>query len=151
MIQFEIVKDEFRKNKDVDILLPIRATEGSAGYDFYLLEDIVLLPEEKKLIWTDIKVQMPKDLVFEIIMRSSYGIKKDIMLKNIIGKIDSDYYGNENNDGNIGICLYNYGKETQILKKYETFCQGTFFKYYIVDNDSPANIERIGGIGSTSK
>jgi hypothetical protein len=32
-------------------------------------------------------------------------------LKNIIGKIDSDYYGNPTNDGNIGLCLYNYGED----------------------------------------
>ena len=151
MTGFEIVKDEFRRNKDKNIILPIRATEGSAGYDFYLIGDIIIEPKKDILIWTDIKVRMPKDKVFEIVMRSSYGIRKDIMLKNIIGKIDSDYYSNPTNDGNIGICLYNYGETIQVLKKYEAFCQGTFFKYYLVDNDIPTSLQRIGGIGSTSK
>jgi len=151
MICFEIVEEQFRKNKDKNIIIPIRATEGSAGYDFYLIDDIMLEPKQSLLIWTDVKVKMPKDLVFEIIMRSSYGIKKDIMLKNIIGKIDSDYYNNETNNGNIGICLYNYGETIQTLKKYEAFCQGTFFKYYITDNDIVISKERTGGIGSTTK
>ena len=151
MIKFEVVKDEFRKKKDIDVILPIRATNGSAGYDFFLLEDIVIHPKEEIMIWTDIKVKLPQDKVLEIIMRSSYGIKKNIMLKNIVGKIDSDYYNNETNDGNIGICLYNYGETDQILKKFEAFCQGTIFQYFITDDDCPVSNKRIGGIGSTGK
>lgn len=33
--------------------------------------------------------------------RSSFGIKKHLTIPNGVGIIDSDYYGNENNDGNI--------------------------------------------------
>ena len=148
--QFFVVKDEFRKNKEGVIILPKRATKGSAGYDFFLPNDVTIFPQESVLIWTDIKVRMEEDVVFEIVPRSSFGIKKSIMLKNTIGKIDSDYFENESNDGNIGICLYNYGAEKQELKAGDAFCQGTFFKYYITHDDSVQN-ERVGGIGSTSK
>jgi dUTP pyrophosphatase len=73
------------------------------------------------------------------------------MMKNLIPKINSDYYGNNTNDGNIGLCIYNYGDSNQELKKDEAFCQGTFFKYYITDDDCPISKIRVGGIGSTSK
>ena len=151
MKKFETVKDKFKKNSNIEIRLPQRATEGSAGYDFFLPYNVTIEPKQEILIWTDIKVQMEKEFVFEIVMRSSYGIKKSIMLKNIIGKIDSDYYENKTNDGNIGVCLYNYGEIKQILDIGEAFAQGTFFKYYITDDDNPIERKIIGGIGSTSK
>ena len=150
-IRFEIVKDEFRKNKDTEILLPRRATKGSAGYDFYLPYDVTIEPKQEVMIWSDIKIKMPEDMVFEMVMRSSYGIKKSLMMKNLIPKIDSDYYQNFSNDGNTGLCIYNYGDVKQELKKGDAFCQGTFFKYYITDDDCPVSEIRTGGIGSTSK
>ena len=42
---FEVVKDECRKN-DGDIQLPTRATEHSAGYDFYSPVDAIIQPQE---------------------------------------------------------------------------------------------------------
>ncbi len=151
-IYFKEVKKDFKKiSEDILIKLPQRATKGSAGYDFYLPYDVVIEPKQEVMIWTDIKVKMPEDIVFEMIMRSSYGIKKSLMMKNLVPKIDSDYYDNETTDGNIGLCLYNYGDTIQELKKGDAFCQGTFFKYYITDDDIPVSEKRIGGIGSTTK
>ena len=40
---FAVVKDEFRKNSG-DIKLPTRATEHSAGYDFYSPINITINP-----------------------------------------------------------------------------------------------------------
>lgn len=151
MRKFFVVDDKFRKDPNSTIVLPRRATPGSAGYDFYLTRDVLLKPKEEVLIWTDIKVAMENYLVFEMVMRSSYGIKKSIMMKNLTPKIDQDYFGNETNDGNIGICLYNYGDTEQLLPKGEAFCQGSFYKYYITDDDCPLTDKRLGGIGSTSK
>lgn len=147
--QFFIVKDEFRMNKNEVICYPKRATKGSAGYDFFIQRDITIPPKDSVMIWTDIKVRMEEDMVFEIVPRSSYGIKRNLILKNTIGKIDSDYFENPTNDGNIGIVLYNYGTESQELKAGDAICQGTFFKYYITCDDN-TEVARIGGIGSTN-
>ena len=40
---FEVVKDEVRKNEG-EITLPTRATEHSAGYDFYSPINFILKP-----------------------------------------------------------------------------------------------------------
>ena len=149
MRKFHVVDTEFRFHEDVPDA-PRRATKGSAGYDFSLVEDVIIPPNESILIWTDIKAEMnPRDIL-QMHIRSSYGIKKSLMLKNIVGLIDSDYYQNPSNDGNIGIALYNYGKETVNLEKGEAFCQGVFSEYLITDNDNTYQ-EREGGMGSTSK
>lgn len=42
MIKFEKIS----KYADVDISLPTRATKDSAGYDFYVAEDVIILPYE---------------------------------------------------------------------------------------------------------
>ena len=64
--------------------------------------------------------------------------------------IDSDYYSNPTNDGNIGIMLRNMTDEVVELMGGEKIMQGIFTKYLIADNDN-ATEERIGGIGSTGK
>src|SRR5574344_1636212 len=97
---FEVVRDEFRKNSG-DIKLPTRATEHSAGYDFYSPVDITIPPHEMVMIWTDVKANMYYDNVLLLFVRSSMG-KYPVVIANGTGLIDADYYSNESNDGNIG-------------------------------------------------
>jgi dUTP pyrophosphatase len=145
---FEIVSDEHRKH-DCEIKLPVRASKGSSGYDFFSNEDVLLLPDEKHWFWTDIKTYMLEDENLEIYVRSSSGIKKDLRLANTVGIIDSDYYENIKNDGNICICLKNTGKNNVQIEKYERIAQGIFKKFLKTDGDDSTDI-RVGGIGSTN-
>lgn len=145
---FEVVSDEFRKYPEVNIQLPTRGSKVSAGYDFYLPCDITLQPGEKTCVWSDIKAYMQEGEVLMIHVRSSIGIKKGLMLSNITGVIDADYYSNESNDGNIGIALYNYSDKTVELKQGERICQGVFTPFLVADNGN-TDKERVGGIGST--
>ena len=147
---FKIVDDNHRKHKNVEIKLPVRGTKYSAGYDFFSNEEIEIKPNEKYLFWTDIKANMLEDEVLQIHVRSSIGIKKGLTLANITGIIDKDYYNNENNDGNVGICLRNVGTTSVKIEKYERIAQGIFQKYLITDDDE-VNTERTGGIGHTDK
>ena len=71
MRRFEVVKDEFRKNPDVEIQLPTRGSRNSAGYDFYSPVDAVIQPNEMVMIWTDVKASMYYDNALIIIPRSS--------------------------------------------------------------------------------
>ena len=89
---FEIIKDEHRKHSDIEIQLPTRGDSRSAGYDFYSNETVVLQPKQSHLFWTDVKSYMLDDEVLSIHVRSSIGTKKDLMLKNTTGIIDSSYY-----------------------------------------------------------
>ncbi len=66
--------------------------------------------------------------------------------------IDFDYYSNKNNDGSIGLALFNTSNKTIHIKQDECIAQGIFVKYLVTDDDH--EIEkgiRNGGIGSTSK
>lgn len=160
---FEVVAEQHRKHyTDVnvqgkvtriyhDITLPARADAHSAGYDFYIPSDIRLLPAQKTLIFLDVKSYMQEDEVLEIYPRSSLGIKQGIMLSNTVGIVDSSYYENEGNDGNIGISLLNTSGKTVELKAGERVAQGIFKKYLTADEDVTLNAERKGGMGSSGK
>ena len=146
---FEIVNEEFRKHPNVEIQLPIRGDSRSAGYDIRTPIRIELQPNERVLVFTDIKAYMLPDEVLEIHVRSSIGVKKNIVLSNITGIIDSSYYGNPSNDGNIGLTLWNTSDKVQVLEANERVCQGIFKKYLVASNDNIVNNERTGGFGST--
>ena len=132
-------------------ILPTRADSGSAGYDFYATEDTAIAPKEVKLIKTDIKAEMEKDEVLLLIVRSSIGIKRHLTLPNGTGVIDSTYYNNPDNEGNILVAMYNYSDSVQEIKKGERIAQGIFVKYLTTDDDNPLSDKRTGGIGSSGR
>ena len=61
--------------------LPQRDSDSTAGYDIYLLEDLVIEPNEIKKIPTGIKSFFKKDEVLFLIVRSSTGFKFNIRKK----------------------------------------------------------------------
>ena len=148
MRRFEIVKDEHRKHPNVDIKLPTRATTHSAGYDFYSPIDVVIEPGKSCFFFTDIKANMYWDNVLMLYVRSSMG-KHPVVIANGTGIIDSDYYSNEDNDGNIGFRLLNLGDKPYEIKIGDRIGQGVFLKYGTVKDDN-TNTERKGGFGSTN-
>ena len=97
---------------------------------------------------------MPKDEVLFLFIRSSLAIKQGLQLTNCVAVIDSDYYNNPDNEGEILIAVNNilnissWGDVT--IKKGERFAQGIFVKYGVTDNDV-ADGERVGGVGSTNE
>lgn len=147
---FEIAKGY----EDKGINLPIRKTRNSAAYDIEAAEDIIL-PSFKKgmkptLIPTGIKAYMKSDEVLLIVPRSSGPKKQGISFPHNVGVIDSDYYGNSDNDGHIFIQCINLKDEDVLIKKGDAVGQAIFQKYLTVDDDS-ANGIRAGGFGSTDK
>lgn len=148
MRYFEIVSDEYRKNPGSEITLPTRGSKNSAGYDFYSPVDAIIQPNEMVMIWTDVKAHMYYDNAMIIIPRSSMG-KHPIMISNTVGLIDSDYYGNESTDGNIGFRLFNLGTTPYEIKAGDRIGQGVFIKYGIAKDDNTTS-ERTGGFGSTN-
>ena len=81
-------------------------------------------------------------------VRSSMGGK--FMLANTSGWIDSDYYENENNDGNIGVFLLNISDEVQHIEIGSKIAQGMFTNFLVADNGNTDTV-RSGGFGSTGK
>lgn len=150
MRKFEVVKDEFIKYNENNITLPKRATRTAVGYDFYSPIDAVVDAGESLLIWTNVKAQFSDDEGLILAVTSGMG-KNNITLANAIGVIESDYYSNVSNDGNLGFRLHNFGKETYEIKKGDKIGQGFFFKFLTVDNEVAPTEVRKGGFGSTNK
>lgn len=148
MRHFEVVKDEHRKNSG-DIKLPTRATVDSVAYDFYSPISVDIEPMHSQMIWTDIKAIFESDEALLINVRSSMG-KQPIMIANSQGWVESSYYNNENNDGNIGIRLFNLGETVYTVHTGDRIAQGMFVKYLTTENDE-VTTPRVGGFGSTGK
>ena len=149
--QFENDLKLLCKNKEniyKDIVLPYRATAGSAGYDFVSPVDFVLKPNETIKIPTGIRCRIDDGYVLMLYPRSSLGFKYQLSLLNTVGIIDSDYY-NADNEGHIICGLVNRGNKDIEIRKGDRFVQGIFVKYYLAEEEENKNI-RHGGFGSTN-
>lgn len=145
---FKVVTNSYRKTAG-DITLPTRATKSSIAYDFYAPIDTIILPMQSVMIWTDVKAKFNPDEALLINVRSSMG-KQPIMLANTQGWIESDYYSNSDNDGNIGIRLFNLSATPYEIKAGDRIAQGMFIKYLVADNGN-TDVKRQGGFGSSGK
>ena len=144
------------------VLLPERSTKNSAGYDFSAIEDTVVPSFYKQLlvkvsggealkpalIKTGVKAYMAEDEVLSIYNRSSNPFKKGLVLANSVGIIDSDYYGNPDNDGHIMFAFYNFMPFDITISKGDKIGQGIFTKFLKADDDA-VDAGRTGGFGST--
>lgn len=132
------------------IKLPLRATKGSAGYDFFALYGFTLHPGETIMVPTGIRAKMDEGWVLELYPRSGLGFKFRMQLNNTVGIIDSDYYNSEN-EGHIFAKITNDSNEGKILRVNSggAFMQGVFLPFGITTDDD-ADGERKGGFGSTS-
>ena len=130
--------------------LIVRKTKGSAGYDFFSIEDFSIEPGEIKRIPTGIKSIFPNDEVLLLFVRGNVGYKWNVRMCNQVGLIDSDFYNNVDNEGHIWFALQNEGDNTFIVHRGESFGQGIFIKYFKIDNEEEINNIRKGGFGSTN-
>lgn len=154
---FEYVKrvlnDGF-ENVIPDFNLPQRSTKYSAGYDFECIETITIKPykfgDKPVLVPTGVKCKMPENEFLMLVNRSSNPKKKNLIIPNSIGIIDSDYYCNPDNDGEIMFAFYNFGTEEVTIEKGYHLGQGIFIEYKLTDDDVGTG-ERLGGFGSTNK
>lgn len=142
---FEVVS-----RMETPVKLPTRGSIHSAGYDIYAYDTYEIEPKQSVLIRTGIKAYMLLDEYLDLRVRSSLGIKRQLMLATGASVIDADYYNNPDNEGEIMIVLYNYGDTTQTIEAGEHIVQGIFTRYFLADNDCTTAV-RTGGTGSTNK
>lgn len=126
-------------------LMPKRSTSGSAGYDFVSPERYIVPAYGECLIESHVSIELPKDKVLLLFVRSSYGFKYGITLSNGTGIIDSDFYPNT-----IKCKLRNDSNKDFIIENGDKYMQGVIIQYFVTDDDNVSNI-RNGGIGSTGK
>ena len=145
------LSEEETKAMYENLPLPKRATNGSAGYDFFAPFDIVLKPGETIKIPTGIRAKMEEEWVLKLYPRSGLGFKYRLQLNNTVGIIDSDYYYSSN-EGHIFAKITNDSNENKTveIKAHTGFMQGIFLEYGITYDDDVVEI-RDGGFGSTTK
>lgn len=128
--------------------MPIRMTEGAAGYDIYTDEAATIRPHMVTKIHTGLAVSIPQGYHMEIHIRSSWG-KRGVHLANCTGIIDSDYRGE------ILLMLMNDTNDLYFAAQGERIAQFILVKdskYYIKEVDELDETERgEGGFGSTNK
>lgn len=131
------------------IKLPVRATSGSAGYDFFAPVRMEIPAGETVRVPTGIRCRMDNDRFLAIFPRSGLGFKYRLALDNTVGIIDADYYGAEN-EGHIMIKMTNNGERDLVIEACKGFAQGIFLPYLLTDDDE-TTASRTGGFGSTDK
>ncbi|HEY0222151.1 dUTP diphosphatase [Lactovum miscens] len=145
---FEIVS----KYKDAGLHLPQRSTRHSAGYDIESIETVTFGAGEIKLIPTGLKAYMQPGEVLYMYDRSSNPRKKGLVLINSVGVIDSDYYNNPDNEGEMFMQMMNILDRDVIVEKGDRVCQCVFMPFLVADGDDEVEkSDRLGGFGSTGK
>jgi dUTP pyrophosphatase len=146
----ERIKSNGYQMNEIKFDLPKRSTKNSGGYDFFVPEDTVCKAHEITMVKSGVKAYFPDDEVLLLFNRSSNPKKKGLIILNGVGVVDSDYYGNPDNEGEMAGLFYNMLDEDVVLKAGEKMMQGVFVKYGITDDDNAEGI-RTGGFGSTGK
>ena len=137
------------KNTYDNIQIPVRATSGSAGYDFKSPINFKLKPGSTIKIPTGIRVKIDDGWVLKCYPRSGLGFKYKMRMANVVPIIDSDYYYSDN-EGHIFLKLSNEGEKDISINSGDKIIQGVFVPYGITYDDC-VNKTRNGGVGSTGK
>lgn len=104
---------------------PFYATEGSAGMDLCacLEAPVILIPGERKLIPTGVRIALPAGYEAQVRPRSGLALKFGITVLNTPGTIDSDYRGE------IGVILINHGQDSFEIKHGDRIAQMVVASY----------------------
>lgn len=97
--------------------VPRYAKPGDAGLDLRIREGVTILPQERKVVGTGVKVAIPEGYVGLCFPRSGLASKLGIALSNCVGVIDSGYRGE------VGATLVNNDTVPHMLEKGERVCQ----------------------------
>ncbi|XP_036298805.1 deoxyuridine 5'-triphosphate nucleotidohydrolase, mitochondrial isoform X1 [Pipistrellus kuhlii] len=126
---------------------PSKGSARAAGYDLYSAYDYTIPPMEKTLVKTDIQIALPSGCYGRVAPRSGLAAKHFIDVG--AGVIDEDYRGN------LGVVLFNFGKEKFEVKKgdriAQLICERIFYpeieEVQVLDDTERGS----GGFGSTGK
>ena len=145
--------------------LPVYSTPGSAGADFFCAEEVTIDPiliygemdvmsfsAKPTLVHTGVKAFMQPDEALMLYNRSGNPKKLGLVLANGVGVVDSDYYGNPDNDGEIMFAFYNFSGNPVTLHAGDKIGQGVFQKFLRAETGAKTiNETRKSGFGSTGR
>lgn len=76
-----------------DAVIPKYATDLSAGFDLYAVEDVIIEPGETKAVGLGLAFEIPAGYEIQIRPRSGISLKTLLRQSNSVGTIDADYRG----------------------------------------------------------
>ncbi|NWW48401.1 DUT protein, partial [Pedionomus torquatus] len=126
---------------------PSKGSARAAGYDLYSAYDCVIPPMEKAVVKTDIQIALPAGCYGRVAPRSGLAAKHFIDVG--AGVIDEDYRGN------VGVVLFNFGKEVFEVKKGDRIAQLICERICYPELEEVETLDDTergeGGFGSTGK
>jgi dUTP pyrophosphatase len=152
-----------------DVTIPVRATEGAAGYDVraHLTgrtvqtfhgsaagsievtgDRIVLDPGVRAAIPLGFRATLPRGLEAQLRLRSSIAFRRGLIMPNAPATVDSDY------PGEWLILVTNTLAEPVEVEHLERIAQIVFNRVEVVDwrpGEVGVSTDRIGGLGSTGR
>jgi dUTP pyrophosphatase len=129
--------------------LPKYQTKQSAGVDLcaFLSSDLVLKPNDRRLIGTGLHIALPDGYEGQIRPRSGLAFKHGITIINSPGTIDADYRGE------IKIALINHSNEDFVIKSGDRIAQMVISKYEQISFSLTESLDETergeGGYGHT--
>ncbi|XP_038557281.1 deoxyuridine 5'-triphosphate nucleotidohydrolase, mitochondrial isoform X1 [Micropterus salmoides] len=126
---------------------PTRGSAKAAGYDLYSAYNYSIGPMDKAIVKTDIQIAVPHGCYGRVAPRSGLAAKNFIDVG--AGVVDEDYRGN------VGVVLFNFGKDTFEVKKGDRVAQLVCERICYPDLEEQQTLDETergaGGFGSTGR
>ena len=121
------------------VQIPAYQSEEAAGFDLHSVDDVIIKPNERKLIGTGLAFDIPKGYEIQIRPRSGLAYKHGITVLNSPGTIDSDYRGE------IKVLLINHSNEDFEIKVGERIAQA------VIKEVIQASFEEVDELSETKR
>ena len=142
------IKVKFKKVHE-KAQVPVYMRPNDCCCDLFSVEEVTIVPGQRKLIDTGIAIELPVGFEAQIRPRSGNAWKQGVTVLNAPGTIDSDYIGN------IKVLLINHGTNYFKIEIGDRIAQMKFSPVYtgtFIEVDELGGTERgAGGFGSTGK
>lgn len=128
-------------NHAKDLPIPRYQTAGAAGIDLFaaLKEPLKMLPLERVLIPTGLKISLPLDMEAQIRPRSGIAYNYGITVLNSPGTIDSDYRGE------IKIILVNLSQDNFVVER------GSRIAQMVISPVTKAKLNMVSALNDTKR
>lgn len=129
-----------------DAIIPSKATYGSVGFDLHSISNYIVMPGQRVVVSTGLRLLLPNNLYGRIAPRSGLAVKHGIGVG--AGIIDSDY------TGELRVVLFNHDPiQPYVIKSGYRIAQIIFGLALDIDVDEVTDIPNDetsrGGFGST--
>jgi dUTP pyrophosphatase len=137
---------EFKKmSKDAQV--PVYEKQGDAGCSLRVVEDYLVLPHQRVLARTGLKIALPEGYEAQVRPRSGNAWKRGLTVLNTPGTIDAGYRGE------VMVILINLGDRMIRINKGDAVAQMVFKPvytgYFSEVAELPESERGAGGLGST--